>query len=131
MSKVPLYAAAEPHSQTSQKTYDFYANVLSLTHLPQYDHYNVGNKGLARVFYHQPTNLTVEVRDDSTMYRVGSRQDLERWAAWFDANCIKHGPVVAGREGFTMSCDDPEGRTLRFYFDAEEKDWADVGRDLY
>lgn len=83
------------------KTWEFYTKILPFTPLPQYDHFTPDHKLFAKMFYYEPTKLIVEVRYmpeqaeaqkgwDPVTYGVGSRQDLEDWGKWFDANGVKH-----------------------------------------
>ena len=119
-----------------QKTHDFYTRIFPFTPLPQYDHFTPDHKLFAKMFRHDQTKLIIEVRYvpsqaaaqkgwDPITYGVGTRDDLQRWAAWLDANDVKHSRIFTGIKGWVLGCEDPDGRIMRLYVENEEHEWTD------
>ena len=119
-----------------QKTVDFYTNIFPFTYLPQYDHFTPDHKLFAKMFWHEPTKLIIEARYvptqaeaqkgwDPITWGVGTRKDLEEWAAWFDANSVKRSRIFTGIKGWVMGCEDPDGRVVRLYVEEEDHEWTD------
>ena len=88
------------------------------------------------MFTHEPTKLIVEVRyvpEQATAQRgwdpitwgVGTRNDLEEWGAWLDANGVKRSKILLGIKGWVMGCEDPDGRIVRLYVEDEAHEWTD------
>lgn len=126
-----------------KRTLDFYTTIFPFTHQPKWNHFTPEHKLFAQMFTHDPTNLIVEVRHvpaqaeaqrgwDPITWGVGNRKDLEEWAAWFDANGVKHSPILMGIKGWVMGCEDPDGKIVRLYVEDEEHEWIDnPDRDEY
>lgn len=117
-------------------TLHFYTTVFPFTPAPHYDHFTPEHKLFAQMFIHEPTNLIVEARYnpsqadaqrgwDPITWGVGTRKDLEEWAAWFDLHGVVHSKIFTGIKGWVMGCEDPDGRIVRIYVEDEEHEWTD------
>ncbi|KAK6382980.1 hypothetical protein LTS17_003650 [Exophiala oligosperma] len=118
------------------RCHDFYTKVLPFTPLPQYHHYTPEHKLFAVMFEHSPTKVIVEARYhpkqaeaqrgwDPVTWGVGTRADLEEWAAWLDSNGVPRSKIITGIKGWVMACEDPDGKHVRLYVDDEEHEWTD------
>ncbi|KAK9415857.1 putative Glyoxalase/fosfomycin resistance/dioxygenase domain-containing protein [Seiridium unicorne] len=85
---------------------------------------------------HEPTNLIVELRYvppqakaqkgwDPITWGVGTRKNLEEWAAWLDGHGVQSSKVLTGIKGWVMACEDQDGRIVRLYVEDEEHEWTD------
>lgn len=119
-----------------KRTLEFYTTVFPFVHAPHWDHFTPEHKLFAQMFVYQPSNLIVEARYnpaqaeaqrgwDPITWGVGTRQDLEDWAAWFDSHGVVHSPIFTGIKGWVMGCEDPDGRIVRLYVQDEEHEWTD------
>ncbi|KAJ7185794.1 glyoxalase/bleomycin resistance protein/dioxygenase [Mycena filopes] len=114
----------------------FYTEVLGATHLTQYDH-RKSDGTLFAIILHLPFSaggLTIELRLqgperphtealkrqpwNSITLAVGSRAELEDWAAWMQECGTENSGVLRALKGWVLVCDDGEGNRLRMY--AEE-----------
>jgi catechol 2,3-dioxygenase-like lactoylglutathione lyase family enzyme len=118
------------------KCHDFYTKILPFTPLPQFHHYTPDHQLFAVMFEHTATNLVVEARYepnqaklqegwDPVTWGVGTRKDLDDWAAWLDANQVKRSKILVGIKGWWLACEDPDKKHVRLYVEDEEHEWTD------
>ena len=104
----------------------FYEKLLPFTRIHEYNHYTPDHRLFAIMLQHQSTNLIIELRHvpsqaeaqkgwDPITWGVGTRADLEEWAAWFDEYRVRRSKIFVGIKGWVMCHEDPNGRIVRLY----------------
>ncbi|KAM0812028.1 putative Glyoxalase/fosfomycin resistance/dioxygenase domain-containing protein [Seiridium cardinale] len=118
------------------KTSEFYERVFPFKRIHKYNHYTPDHKLFAIMLQHEPTNLIVELRYvplqakaqkgwDPITWVVGTRKNLEEWAAWLDGHSVQRNMGLTGIKGWVMACEHPDGRIVRLYVEDEEHEWTD------
>lgn len=72
---------------------------------------------------HNPNHAQRQSGWDPVVWGVKTRKDLDDWAAWLDANGVKRSRVLTALKSWTVVCEDPDGRMVRFYVTGEEHEW--------
>lgn len=56
---------------------------------------------------------------DHFSFSVGSREELDAWAAHLDAKGVEHSGVIEVPPGGILNCKDPDGIALAFFWDRD------------